>query len=158
MPSSNATVITPDQFLDHWQGHRRVTRRLLEAFPEDQLFEFSIGGMRTMGEMIQELLDMSAPVVHGVLTDEWNPFIDRERKEKAYLLEMWDKATKVIDETFPKFPAERFQERANAFGMYEGPVHWMLLYMIDNEIHHRGQGYVYLRALGVEPPAFHERD
>jgi uncharacterized damage-inducible protein DinB len=32
-----------------------------------------------------------------------------------------------------------------------------LLYMVDNEIHHRAQGYVYLRLLGIEPPAFYER-
>lgn len=32
-----------------------------------------------------------------------------------------------------------------------------LLYMIDNEVHHRAQGFVYLRALGIEPPAFYER-
>jgi uncharacterized damage-inducible protein DinB len=24
-------------------------------------------------------------------------------------------------------------------------------------VHHRGQGYVYLRALGIEPPPFWER-
>jgi hypothetical protein len=35
--------------------------------------------------------------------------------------------------------------------------HWQGHYWIDNEIHHRGQGYVYLRALGVEPPPFYER-
>ena len=28
---------------------------------------------------------------------------------------------------------------------------------VDNEIHHRGQGYVYLRALGIAPPAFYDR-
>lgn len=38
-----------------------------------------------------------------------------------------------------------------------GVVHDLLLYVIDNEIHHRGQGYVYLRALGIEPPPFYER-
>ena len=32
-----------------------------------------------------------------------------------------------------------------------------ILCAIDNEIHHRGQGYVYLRALGIEPPAFYDR-
>ena len=32
-----------------------------------------------------------------------------------------------------------------------------VLYGIDNEVHHRGQGYVYLRALGITPPAFYER-
>jgi uncharacterized damage-inducible protein DinB len=44
-----------------------------------------------------------------------------------------------------------------AFGQYPGRVD-LLLYAIDNEIHHRGQGYVYLRANGVEPPPFYERD
>jgi uncharacterized damage-inducible protein DinB len=24
-------------------------------------------------------------------------------------------------------------------------------------VHHRGQGYVYLRALGIEPPPFYDR-
>jgi uncharacterized damage-inducible protein DinB len=33
----------------------------------------------------------------------------------------------------------------------------LILYVIDNEIHHRGQGYVYLRALGIDPPPFYDR-
>jgi hypothetical protein len=33
----------------------------------------------------------------------------------------------------------------------------LLLYVIDNEVHHRAQGFVYLRALGVEPPPFYDR-
>jgi uncharacterized damage-inducible protein DinB len=32
-----------------------------------------------------------------------------------------------------------------------------LLYFLDNEIHHRAQGFVYLRELGIEPPAFYRR-
>lgn len=33
-----------------------------------------------------------------------------------------------------------------AFGQWTMPGHDLLLYIVDNEIHHRGQGYVYLRA------------
>ena len=44
-----------------------------------------------------------------------------------------------------------------AFGQFPGALHDLILYVIDNEIHHRGQGYVYLRALGLEPPPFYER-
>jgi uncharacterized damage-inducible protein DinB len=33
----------------------------------------------------------------------------------------------------------------------------MILNGIDDEIHHRGQGYVYLRSLSIEPPPFWER-
>jgi uncharacterized damage-inducible protein DinB len=66
----SAGIIPISAFLAHWQGHRRLTRRVIELFPEDKLFAFSI----------------------------------------------------------------------------------------DNEIHHRGQGYVYLRALGIEPPGFYDRE
>ena len=43
------------------------------------------------------------------------------------------------------------------FGAYEGKTYDLLMYVVDNEIHHRGQGYVYLRTLGIEPPPFYER-
>jgi len=39
-------VITPSELLEHWQGHRRLTRRMIEAFPEDAFFNHTIGGMR----------------------------------------------------------------------------------------------------------------
>ena len=48
-------------------------------------------------------------------------------------------------------------ETLNAFGQYPGVLHNLILYVIDNEVHHRGQGYVYLRALKMEPPAFYDR-
>jgi uncharacterized damage-inducible protein DinB len=44
-----------------------------------------------------------------------------------------------------------------AFGQWESSGLNTILYGIDNEIHHRGQAYVYLRALGIEPPAFYDR-
>ena len=43
---TSATIVNPEEFLNHWQGHRRVTRRVIEAFPEDKLFNYSVGGMR----------------------------------------------------------------------------------------------------------------
>ena len=58
---------------------------------------------------------------------------------------------------WPTIPPARFEAVDKAFGMYEGVLYGLLLYRIDNEIHHRGQAYVYLRALGIDPPAFWER-
>lgn len=52
---------------------------------------------------------------------------------------------------------ERYHENIVLFGKYEGTVWSSIYYFIDNEIHHRGQGYVYLRALGIEPPYFWDR-
>lgn len=154
-----ATFINREQVLAHWQGHRALTRRVIEAFPEKDLFTFSIGGMRTFGQMVGELLAIAGPGAVGLATDEWKELDEKDKSQesKEKLLELWDQTTQVLDENWSKIPDERFQETQVAFGMYENPGYCSVLYFIDNEIHHRGQGYVYLRALGVEPPAFWER-
>ena len=44
--SVNETIINAQELLKHWQGHRGLTRKTIEAFPDDKLFTYSIGGMR----------------------------------------------------------------------------------------------------------------
>jgi len=157
MSAAATQVITPEALLEHWQGHRRLTRRLIEAFPEDQLFTFSVGGMRPFGELALEILFMGAPMARGVATDEWSYTGDGNPRPKAEILRLWDEATEQIDTLWAGIPLERFGETITAFGQYTGTASSLLFYVIDNEIHHRGQGFVYLRALGIEPPPFHER-
>lgn len=149
--------ITPDGLLTHWQGHRRLTRKVIEAFPEDQLFSFSLGGMRPFGMLALELLTMAVPMVRGIVTSQWDTTFDRSAKPKAEILRLWDESTRQLDELWKQIPANRFLETVTAFGQYTGAAHDLILYVVDNEIHHRGQGYVYLRALGIEPPAFYDR-
>ena len=157
MPPASASFIGPDALLSHWQGHRRVTRRVIDAFPDDKLFTFSIGGMRTFGELSLEIVTMGAPMLRGLTGGEWDNSRDRAARPKADILKMWDEATRQIDELWKKIPAERFSETATAFGQFTAPMHDLILYVIDNEVHHRGQGYVYLRALGIDPPPFYDR-
>ena len=63
MKTLAAQVITPEDLLKHWQGHRNLTRHTIEAFPEKDFFEFSIGGMRPFSKMIDELLAIAAPAL-----------------------------------------------------------------------------------------------
>ena len=157
MAISSLPFITPDALLHHWQGHRRLTRRVIEAFPEDKLFTFSVGGMRTFGALALEMLSMAVPMVQGAIDDNWKSDMNRDPRPKADILKAWDESTSQLDRLFPQIPPARFQEQLTAFGQYPGILHTLILYVIDNEIHHRGQGYVYLRALGIEPPPFYER-
>ena len=158
MTQTPASFITPDALLEHWQGHRRLTRRVIEAFPEDQLFRFSIGGMRTFGELAMELASMAEPMVRGIVTGGWEVSMDRKSRPKSEILDMWDRTTEQLYNLWPQIAPERFHETITAFGQYTGATYTLLLYVIDNEIHHRGQGYVYLRALGVDPPPFYDRN
>ncbi len=97
----------------------------------------------------------TAPVLST--SHEWTSPEVEKPTTRAELLRLWDADTAEIDRYWAQLPPGRFQETDTAFGQWTMPVYDLLLYGIDNEIHHRGQGYVYLRALGIEPPAFWER-
>jgi uncharacterized damage-inducible protein DinB len=162
--ATQTIVITTEALLDHWQGHRRLTRKLIEAFPEDKLFSYSVGGMRPFSAMVLEFLDMAVPGLNGVISGKWQKADDISHRSgknmpatKKELLQRWDEATEQINKLWPQIPAHRFLEKDKAFGQWEGPGYFFIFYWIDNEIHHRGQAYVYLRSLGIEPPAFWDR-
>lgn len=158
-------IISSTELLEHWQGHRRLSRKVIDAFPEDKLFSHSIGGMRTFAELAQEMIEMAAPGIHGMVTGEWIQFNEMKQfantekpTTKAEIFTIWDEITELINQEWSKIPLERFQEVDKAYGQYEGTIISFLFYFIDNEVHHRGQGYVYLRSLGITPPFFWERD
>ena len=153
-------VISPLELLKHWQGHRALTRHVIEAFPEKDFFEFSIGGMRPFSKLTSELLSIAVPALKGIVNRAEKPYSEEETETlttKAQYLQKWDEATEEINQYFKQIPIEDFEKTFNLFGQYEFPIIENIFYFIDNEIHHRGQGYVYLRALGIEPPFFWTR-
>ena len=152
-------LVTLPGFLAHWQGHRRLTRRVIEAFPEDQLFTFSAAPpMRPFGALAWEIQQVSELTLTGLLTGEWiePDWRGGTSTDRARLLRHWDALSARLDAEFLQVdPAFFGQTHRLPWGEMSG---WeAAIYTIDNEIHHRGQGYVYLRALGIEPPAFYER-
>lgn len=151
-------ILTKDEFLKHWLGHRTLTRRTIEKFPEKELFTYSIGGMRPFAELAMELLSIAEPGLRGIVERIDQPY-NHELKltTKDELLTKWDADTPKIIELFNQIPEEDFHVTHNLFGEYNFPIYSNLLYFVDNEVHHRAQGYVYLRALGIEPPFFWDR-
>ena len=81
-----ATVefMTSKQLLEHWQGHRNLTRRVIEAFPEKELFDFSIGEMRPFAKLAVELIAIGGPALKSIV----------EKNEKAYDEESFAPKTK----------------------------------------------------------------
>lgn len=156
--TATTALVSPQDFLTHWQGHRRLTRRVIEAFPADQLFSFSVGAMRPFGVMAWEIHQVSELTLNGLLTGEWPEPDWREgvSPDRTELLRAWDALSERLERKFLKVdPAFFPQSHRLPWGEMTG---WAAaIYTIDNEIHHRGQGYVYLRALGLEPPPFWER-
>ncbi|MFP9115011.1 DinB family protein [Flavobacterium sp. RHBU_3] len=160
---ATTAIITKEQLQSHWRGHRGLTRRVIEAFPEKELFEFSVGGMRPFAQQMMEVIDLTGPGIKGLATGDWGDGnlphftgVDMPTT-KEELLTLWDEASNQLKVYWPQIAPEDFNKEIKAFGQYEGTILSTLLYFIDNEIHHRAQGYVYLRALGIEPPFFWDR-
>ena len=155
---------SPEAILEHWQGHRRLTRKTIEAFPERELFDHCIGGMRPFAEMIKEIIGIADAGMQDLFMNTETPVSELNHhsrnsfiNSKEDILNTWDYVTYKIDSLWPLIPRQRFHETMKAFGAYEGVTSDIIFYWIDNEIHHRAQGFVYLRSLGIQPPAFWNR-
>ncbi len=157
------TFITTDALLEHWEGHRRLTRRVLEAYPEDKLFSFQPAPpMRGFGVLILEIDGMVAPTLNGLNTGtweqpDWAAMKAQAEPSKTELLKLWDETSKVLHTHWSDIPESTFHETHTAFGQWKMSGNELIFYLIDNEVHHRAQGYVYLRLLEIEPPPFYER-
>ena len=156
-----AVSISTDALLDHWQGHRRVTRRVIEAFPEAALAASRSAGCGRFGAGYRD--DLDGERRHSrMATGEWSGEHARApskapARPRGGAASPWDQITAQIDELWPQIPAPDSRRSIRRSGSTRASIYGLLLYWIDNEIHHRGQGYVYLRSLGIEPPAFYDR-
>ncbi len=152
-------AIHPSELLAHWQGHRALTKRVIEAFSEEALFNYSIGCMRPFSEIALEIITISTLSVRHIIQEI--PLQETKKVRscdtKTSLLALWDETTLLIDSNWNTLRLERFHKTIDFFGIDERKIYEAIFYLIDNEIHHRGQAYVYLRGLGVTPPIFHER-
>lgn len=160
MKEATNMVMTLEQFRRILDENRRLTVRTIEAFPEDKLFTFApLEPLRPFSKMILEILDIERGYIRGIALGEWEysqPFADISTK--AELLNGCYETKEDVQKWWSKITEERLHtvEKDPFFGG-EMSHFERLQYALENEIHHRGQGFIYLRILGIEPPAFWER-
>jgi hypothetical protein len=95
---------------------------MIQAFPEDALFTYSIGGMRPFSALAMEMIGMCSAGIRGVATREWvtDTYADAPKPgTRNELLQLWDEVTDRINELWPRIPPQRFEEVDVAFGQWE---------------------------------------
>lgn len=153
-------LLDPTGLLEMMEGHRRLTLRTVEAFPEDALFRFTpCEPLRPFAEMLVEVIELEASYIRGVATGEWLLPASPAFSTKADLLGAAARIRARTRELWPQVTAGRLLsvKPDPFFGGPEQRLLDRLIYALENEVHHRGQGFVYLRLLGIEPPPFYER-
>lgn len=149
-------LLTPKALLTNLKDVRALTRNVIEAFPEKDLFEFSIANLRPFSQMVEEFLMITNYIFTETLHEKHTPFYTEGQfpTTKAEVLALWDKVTEIIDREWKE--VGDYTQSLTIYQMTFTFAQW-ILYAIENELHHRGQGYTYLRALGIEPPFFWAR-
>lgn len=152
--------LTKNDFFEILEGNRRLTMRVVEAFPEDQLFNYTPDEkLRPFAEMVKEIMNIENGYMRGIALDKWeyqNLFEGVTTKEN--LIKISNEIREETRKMWAEMPEERLEivVKDSFFGPEQS--HFARLqYALENEIHHRGQGYTYLRILGIEPPEFYVR-
>jgi hypothetical protein len=107
---TDSHLLRPSDLLDHWLGHRRLTRRVIEAFPDEQVFTFAPAPpMRPFGEMVWEVHGQTAYNLNGLLGNGWGePVWERAPSaDKTDLLAAWDNQTAQLERELPAVAAAR---------------------------------------------------
>lgn len=152
-------LLAPEGLLRILEDNRRLTLRTIERFPEEPLFHHAVPGMRPFAELVKEIIDIEAGYMQGIATGSWEyeggfPGV----ATKAALLEACERVRAKTREWWPLLTTERLlQEDDDPWTGHRATHFERLVYTLENEIHHRGQGYVYLRQLRLEPPVFYRR-
>ena len=154
-------AISKAEFTEILEGNRRLTIRTIEAFPEDKLFDYApVEPLRPFSAMVKEILNVERAFMRGIALDDWE-YKDTlsEISTKADLLAACEKMRGETYEIWSPVTDEKLTEVKEDpfFGAGQQSHIERLQYALENEIHHRGQGYIYLRMLGIEPPVFYIR-
>ena len=150
-------ILTPEALLTNLKDVRALTRKVIEAFPEKDLFEFKIANLRPFSGMVEEFLMITNYIFKETLHEKHTPFYTEGQfpTTKTEVLALWDRATEILDREWQK--VGDYTQPFTIYQMTFSFAQW-ILYFIENESHHRGHGYTYLRALGIEPPLFWGRE
>ena len=92
-------LLTPEALLTNLKDVRALTRNVIEAFPEKELFEFSVANLRPFSQMVEEFLMITDYIFTEILHEKHTSFCAEGQfpTTKEGILALWDKATEIID-------------------------------------------------------------
>lgn len=149
------------QMWDMMRQRHGIAMRAIERLPEDKLDSHPIPMMRTPKELVVHWYGMAIlGLVDGALRGKFEELDEKAAtaaiKTKAELIQYVRECWNSADQTVQKLTDEKLD--ASVETPWGSPLRGSrcLEAASDESIHHRGQFFVYLRALGQEPPDMYD--
>lgn len=147
---------TLDSMWEQFRLSNGVTLRAVQAIPDDKLGAAPVANMRTTRELVDHIYSYVKAIPQAVVTGEITaadvePQLGRMQTAQdavAYARECFQEA----DEAVRQITDEHLAGMVKTHWGPTFPGFMMMTVLYDEHLHHRGQLYAYLRAMGVEPP------
>jgi uncharacterized damage-inducible protein DinB len=143
------------QFLNYYSKIKNRTRKLFEYIPEDQIEWTYKSGKFTIGDIIRHLATiercMYAENVQGrpsLYSGCGIEFADGYKPVIKLYNDLHQQSMKIFSELNP----ESLNSKCQTPGGVEITIWKWLRAMVEHEVHHRGQLYVYIGMLGISTP------
>ena len=145
--------MTKKAVLKYWENVRKLTLRVFDLFPLDKFDYRPVDNVRSVAEQFDHILICELYARIGMLTGIWDiaPFSGERDLSRNILRDKLYKENKKTLGLLRMLPEGQFIKiYKTPFGAIS--VEAIIYETIDEEIHHRGNLYTYLRLLEIAPP------
>jgi uncharacterized damage-inducible protein DinB len=143
-------------FFRHWEEVHQVTLRVLKAIPQDKLDFKPTESMMSAKDLVKHMLVVEKTFSEGVkkgslAIEDFKKFGQVDHKDSDELINAFDQVHKEMMLAHSKKTEKELKEIIKTeWG--DSPAFNQLRGAYEHLWHHRGQLYVYLRLMRVEPP------
>ena len=145
---------TKEEFLSKWENSKKFTLDVLAKMPDSGMDYKTDPGAMSFKEQIHHIGTAIVGISQGFLKGAADaPSLDLATADRAALTEFVTKAYDYGAASIKALSDADAGEKIEVFGNTVSRRQVEALLM-DHSTHHRGSAIAYLRAQGVEPPAF----
>lgn len=145
---------TKDEFLAKWENGKKFTLDVLAKMPDSGMDYKTDPGAMSFKEQIHHIGTAIVGISQGFLKGKENgPTLEVKTASRADLAKFIAEAYDYGAATIKALSDTDAAEKIEVFGSTVSRRQIEAL-LIDHSTHHRGSAIAYLRANGVEPPAF----
>ena len=141
-----------EDYTQPWQAARDLTMEIAQLMPDEGYGFKPAPEEMSFGELLDHLAWSAAAIV-GMTVDGKIPFPRPEQHDRASVRGQIELCFDYCIRAIQGLDAERFNQVVGPENR-QMPVQMHFWRAYAHVVHHRGQAVVYLRAKGIQPPAY----